>query len=187
MRNLEPMRCVAIAVDLQNGFLDPCTRDVVGPATRFTADLIGFGVPVFASRFANTVDSQWAVLLPWSGSISAEECRLVPGIEELVAPERVFDKQSYTSFSPVVRQYAENTGANTVLIYGFTTESCVLATAFHVFDLGYRPIVVSDCVAGAYNAPHSGRDSLNHIGYVIGDTQVLSSDQVIQRLEYRFT
>jgi nicotinamidase-related amidase len=49
-----------------------------------------------------------------------------------------------------LRQLLDTLGAKNVLLMGINTNTCVLNTAFTAFNLDYRVVVLSDCVASMY-------------------------------------
>lgn len=70
---------------------------------------------------------------------------------ELVAPEdlhvttkRVMDAFHGTDLDTLVGRVFR---ADTVVLTGINTDTCVLATTFAAGNRGYRPVVISDCVA----------------------------------------
>lgn len=77
---------------------------------------------------------------------------------ELVEPSdvHVTTKKSLDGFSGTDLEFVlrRTYGADTVLISGINTDTCVYSTTFTAANLGYTPVVVSDCVASM-----RGRDS----------------------------
>ncbi|HUL29186.1 MAG TPA: cysteine hydrolase [Thermodesulfobacteriota bacterium] len=65
-------------------------------------------------------------------------------------------------------------GVDTVVLMGINTNTCVLCGAFESFNLGYKTVVISDCVASMY-----GQDlhalGLENIGRCLG--WVLTADE----------
>jgi nicotinamidase-related amidase len=49
-----------------------------------------------------------------------------------------------------LNQLLQGLGATTVCLMGINTNTCVLNTAFTAFNLDYRVVVLSDCVASMY-------------------------------------
>jgi biuret amidohydrolase len=49
-----------------------------------------------------------------------------------------------------LRQLLDTLGVKSVLLMGINTNTCVLNTAFTAFNLDYRVVVLSDCVASMY-------------------------------------
>lgn len=176
--------CVAIAIDIQNGFILPTTAHIVPSAVCLTETLQGLGIPVFATRFINSASSSWSRLIPWSGLMDPEEQELVTDIKLLIQSQRVLDKQSYSSFLPDVQKYVVENGVDTILIYGVSTDSCVLATTFHVFDMGLRPIVIADCTASSATSlgSDSHESSLALIRHLAGSSQVVSKEELINMI-----
>ena len=57
-----------------------------------------------------------------------------------------------------LNQLLQGLGAKTVCLMGINTNTCVLNTAFTAFNLDYRVVVLSDCVASMYG------DDLHELG-----------------------
>ncbi len=102
---------------------------------------------------------------------------------ELVAPSdvHVTTKKSLDSFAHTDLDFLlrRALGAQYLLISGINTDTCVYSTTFTAANLGYWPIVVSDCVASM-----RGRDSHEMALELMARSiaWVMSSDEVHQRL-----
>jgi nicotinamidase-related amidase len=77
-----------------------------------------------------------------------------------------------------LRQLLDTLGARNVVLMGINTNTCVLNTAFTAFNLDYRVVVLSDCVASMY-----GDDlhllGLQNVSRCLG--WVISNDQFFEK------
>ena len=100
------------------------------------------------------------------GSIQTE---LMPEL----GPERgdyiIDNKKTFSSFQGTDLEHLLRIvlGVDTVVLMGINTNTCVLCAAFESFNLGYKTVVISDCVASMY-----GQDlhllGLENIGRCLG-------------------
>lgn len=169
-----------IVVDLQNGFVNKNSEHVVGPIVSFVSNWLVAGGKVVATRFINEPNSAWERLIHWHRLRESPEIDLRVEFTEAFQDEehvRVFDKTSYSSLTPQVVEILRDTATTNVFICGIATDGCVLKTAVDVFELGLKPIVISDLCAS-----HAGEDvheaGLLLISRFIGRDQVVSSEVV---------
>jgi len=73
-------------------------------------------------------------------------------------------------------------GVDTVVLMGINTNTCVLCGAFESFNLGYKTVVVSDCVASMYG-PDLHVLGLQNIGRCLG--WVLTVDEFKEKASAR--
>ena len=63
--------------------------------------------------------------------------------------DHVFPKKRYGAFSGNSLDFLlNNLGIETLVLAGVETEICILATAYHAFNVDYRVVVASDGTAG---------------------------------------
>ncbi|MCG8548757.1 MAG: cysteine hydrolase family protein [Alphaproteobacteria bacterium] len=63
------------------------------------------------------------------------------------ASERIFDKHTYDAFTnPALAAFLHEAGVDTLVFCGTETQVCVLASAQHAAMLGFRAIILEDCV-----------------------------------------
>lgn len=74
-----------------------------------------------------------------------------PEDQNLVLPlmdkDMVFDKTSYSPLTDDFLDFLTKERFDAAYICGIETDSCVLATAFALFDMGIKPIIIIDCCA----------------------------------------
>lgn len=134
-----------LVVDVQNGFINQFTEHI--PARLATLinrqeyDLILF------TRFVNTPDGPYHRFLDWYGCTEESETELAPEVAALADPTRVYTKSGHTGLSERLAEDIRASGFEEFAIVGIDTDMCVLKVAMDVFDLGIRPIILTDCCA----------------------------------------
>lgn len=89
--------------------------------------------------------------------------RLLPELERLTPPARVFDKTVYSPwFDSRLHAQLRREGVDTVVISGAETEVCVAAAVLGAVDLGYRVVVVSDAVCSSADTTHDAMVDIYH-------------------------
>lgn len=90
----------------------------------------------------------------WEG-LSEEDERIDGDILDQVSEEYVFEKEGYNAMkSDSLEEVILSNDLERVYVAGFETSSCVLATAFGLFDMEVSPIVVESCCASHTVAAH---------------------------------
>ena len=83
---------------------------------------------------------------------------LMPPLQRLVPPARVFDKPVYSAFAGHrLADELRSRHIDTLILTGSETDVCVLATALGAVDHGYRVVLVSD---GLCSSSDRGHDTL---------------------------
>ena len=65
----------------------------------------------------------------------------------LTKEDLVFQKTSYSPLTDEFKAFLDKENFDVAFVCGIETDSCVLATAFSLFDYGVKPIIVIDCCA----------------------------------------
>jgi len=122
---------------------------------------------VVLSRAAPKTEAQRRrVLHNIKGSIQTE---LMPELGPKKGDYIIDNKKTFSSFQGTDLEHLLRIvlGVDTVVLMGINTNTCVLCAAFESFNLGYKTVVISDCVASMY-----GHDlhllGLENIGRCLG-------------------
>lgn len=132
-----------LIVDVQNYFVNGHTEEL--PAK--IAAYIEASQPDFClfTQFVNTPDSNHARRLGWHKCSGPPDTDIRRELIPYVAQGRVFPKNTYSVFKqPEFCSFLRHHDITRILICGIDTDSCVLASAFDAFDLGYDFQVVQD-------------------------------------------
>jgi nicotinamidase-related amidase len=87
--------------------------------------------------------------------LSPELLQLVPELQRLAPPARIFDKPVYSPWlDGRLHAVLRTEGVESLVVTGGETDVCVMATVFGAIDLGYRTVVVKDAVCSGADATH---------------------------------
>lgn len=173
-----------IVVDVQNGFVNGHSREVIRPIADFLQSWLGRGGLAVATRFINPPGSKWETLLHWEHLRDRAETDLVPAITAVIGPfiatgqATVIDKCSYTSLTQDAISYIEEYATRDVYVCGIDTDACVLKTAVDAFECGdLRPFVLTDlCASSAGEFAHNA--GLLLASRYIGSAQLIESGRL---------
>jgi nicotinamidase-related amidase len=139
-----------VIVDVQRGFMNDFTHHIPERLTRLVER--GQYDPLLFTRFVNVPESPYHRFLDWHEAVGPPETELVPEMVELASRGRVFEKRGYTGLPDELGEYLRELAAEEVTVVGIDTDMCVLKIAMDIFDLGIRPIVLTDCCASTLGA-----------------------------------
>lgn len=172
MLRLDPRTTVAVAIDMHRGHLDPAVATLPLPAERcgplikraaaLLAGLRERAVPVVHVVTEYRDPAEIAVNPFWKAAhddpgkarrgILRHNLRGNPGTEiiaELHDPRDlvVRGKKRYSSFHATDLQFLlRRLGADTVILAGINTTTCVLCAAFEATNLDFRVVIAADAV-----------------------------------------
>ena len=159
-------RPALLLVDFVRGFLDP---DMFGggntasalAATRPVLDAARLaGLPIVFTRIVYAADgsdqSLWCEKIPRLAELTqeAEASHVHPDIAPR-AGEYVLCKRHASAFMGTgLSAWLAERGVDTVFVAGCTTSGCVRASVVDAIGLGFRPVVLRDCVGDRAIGPH---------------------------------
>ena len=78
---------------------------------------------------------------------------LLPELVKFIPPARTVDRKVFSALaSPELGAILAQSAIDTLVITGFETDVCVLATVLAAIDLGYRVILIKDALARSNEA-----------------------------------
>jgi nicotinamidase-related amidase len=163
-----------LVVDVQHGFINPYTRHVPRRVLRL-ADAQPFREVLF-TLFLNPPGSHYRKLLQWDACSGPPDTELVPELEQLATPGRVFRKYGMAGLPDDLKQYLREHAIERLAIVGIDTDMCVLKCAMDAFDLGVEPVVLIDCCASTAGL-QAHLAGLSILSRNIGPLQLRLSDQ----------
>src|SRR5262249_35701404 len=208
MIQLHPARTAVVAIDMHRGHLDPAVATLPLPAERsgplikraaaLFADLRARGVPV-VHVVTEYRDSHEIAANPfWKAAdddptkarrgILRHNVAGSPGTEiipELHDPRDVVvrSKKRYSVFTPTDLEFVlRRLGADTVILAGVNTTTCVLCAAFEATNRDFRVVVASDAV-DSMDGEDMHRFALRLVAAALG--WPLSNADIIQALAAR--
>lgn len=164
-------RSMLLVVDVQNGFVNEHTRQVIEAVNRLIGAFSGRSEPVAFTRFVNTPGSGYARWIGWTRFMQGPENDLFDALD--VGDSPVFVKHAYTAFTPEFEKHLREHRIERLVLCGIATDGCVLKSAVDAFERGIEPVVVTDACAS-----HAGREiheaGLLLLGRFIGTRQLKS-------------
>jgi nicotinamidase-related amidase len=139
-----------VIVDVQRGFMNEFTHHIPERVGRLV-ERAGHE-PLLFTRFVNVAESPYHRFLDWHEVVGPPDTELVPEMVRLAGRGRVFEKRGYTGLPDELAQHLREIAVEEVTVVGIDTDMCVLKIAMDIFDLGIRPIVLTDCCASTLGA-----------------------------------
>ena len=149
-------KSILLIVDLQRGFITPKTKKVIDVIEN-AINTLDFEVCVY-SRFYNNEETSFSRILNWERFQSVEEQEIVLPI---VDGNKIVSKDTYSAVTRDLKRIIEECKIERAYLCGIDTDSCVLATAFELFDNGVEPVIIIDGCAS------TGGDEYHHAAELI--------------------
>lgn len=170
---------VLAVIDMQKGFLNEHSNHIMQNVSALISSCQILLIPIIFSRFFNFVGSPYERFMGWGRARCEPETDIA---DELVHfAETLIDKSFYTALTPKFIELVKENNWETIILCGIATESCVLKTAIDAFELGFRPIVISDACASDMG-PKAHMAGLLVLESLIGRDQIMTSHQLIENL-----
>ena len=138
-------RTLFLIVDMQNGFINNYTKDLVGKIYDFQSR-IKDRVITAGTRYVNHEHTACYVFEGWKSCMAgSEEAEIVPELRPLPG-EMVIVKPRYSAFFHTRLDLClRRLGVDALLIAGTQYPNCIRATVTDALSLDYRVTVLSDC------------------------------------------
>lgn len=149
-------KSILLIVDLQRGFITPETERVVGVIEK-AINTLDYDICVY-SKFFNNEKTSFSRILKWERFQSVEEQEMVLPV---VSGDVVVSKDTSSAVTKELKQIIEEEKIERAYLCGIDTDSCVLATAFELFDNGVEPVIIIDGCAS------TGGDEFHHAAEMI--------------------
>lgn len=140
-----------VVIDVQNYFVNDKTKELPKKIANYI-EQNNFDFILF-TQFVNQKDSNFIKLLHWEKCFSGPDTNIDLKLKKFVTKDNLFKKTSYSIFkSPTFMKFLKNHNIKKLFLCGIDTDSCVLASAFDAFDLGYEVHVLKEL-----SSSHSGQ------------------------------
>ena len=183
------MKNIIILVDIQNGFVK---TDYAEESFKRVKDLMErelFDV-VIATRYWNEEGSNICRLMDWHGLCTEEEQDLRPEIKEYV--DHIVEKNTFSSMTDEMKELLRDINDGELpehtFVIGYDTECCVLTTATDLFEMGVRPIVMTQ-YCGSHDGERYHQAGITSLEHLIGPkfliAEELESKEDVERIVER--
>ncbi len=173
---------VLAVIDMQKGFINQYSNHITPNIDTLIRECRVRSIPVVFSRFFNSSGSAYETLMGWTSFQSGSETDIIAELVQFA--EIIIDKNSYTALTRSFIEIIETNNWKTIVLCGLATESCVLKTAADAFEVGLRPIVVSDaCASDRGDEFHQA--GLKILRRFIGKRQIMTTHELLDCLDVR--
>ena len=175
---------ILIIVDVQNGFTKKFTVEKIPPIE----DLLSRRVfdTVIATKYWNTLDSNISRLMGWKDLCTEEEQDLVPEIKPYV--DYITTKNVYSGATlelvELLKKLNEGELPEYVFLLGFDTECCLLSTAADLFEMGVRPLVLTE-YSGSHDGPKYHDAGIISMEHLIGPNFLITKNDIKSKKDIR--
>jgi nicotinamidase-related amidase len=142
------MSDVLLVVDVQRGFLNEYTQHIPKRIVRLIER--GDYNPLLFTRFVNTADGPYPRFLGWDACQHEPETLLAPELLPYASAALTFAKPGDAGIPDELADFLQREQIEEVTIAGIDTDMCVLKVAMDIFDLGIKPLILTDCCASTH-------------------------------------
>jgi nicotinamidase-related amidase len=155
------MKTTLVVIDVQNYFVNDKTNELPAKIADFIENN-KFDYILF-TQFVNNENSNFVKLLNWRKCFSSPDIDIHPTLTKFITPENTFRKTAYSIFKAAgFTDFLKKHDISKLFLCGIDTDSCVLASSFDAFDLGYEVKVIKNLCQS-----YSGSEYDNAAGKII--------------------
>lgn len=164
---------IICVIDIQEEFIDSEYRSYINKIYKLISKT---SIPVISFMFKNKNNSTYCTELNW--------CKVVDEEPSLPDYLRTNSDITITRFgydgtaSEDFKDYVINNEINTCYLVGCEIDACVLSTAFGIFNMNIRPIIIKDCCY-TFASEKVRESSLNVLQRNIGSQNIIELSEVI--------
>ena len=171
------MERVLLVIDMQNAFINEHNMHTVDNLKLLLDKKPNVFDTCIFTRYINSEDTACNKLLGysgcWKGTYGVDITEKLQGYAT-----KVIDKTTYGAITLDIACYLRDNQIDTVFIAGVDTDACVLATAYQLFDLCIRPVIITDCCGTTANDPNAHDNAIACIRRNMGPLSLALSTDV---------
>ena len=165
------MSKVLTIIDVQRYFINDLTKDLPGNIKKFL-EQNDFDHIIF-TQFVNNEKNNFIILMDWHCMSKSPEIDIADELLPFITKDNLYIKNGYSMFKvDKILRFLENNKIEDIWFCGMNTEQCILINTIEAFDLGYRPIVIS-------NLCRSSKSEVQHTLAIENLKDMIGEDQVI--------
>ncbi len=139
------MNKALIVIDVQKYFLNKETKVIVKKIQEFLKEKAGRYSVVYFTAFKNDPSSPLWRISEWKGCADSPATDICDEIKEFINDKNLFYKNILSAYKvPEIKKGLREHSVSEVDLCGFDTDCCVLATAYDLFDVGIKPVVLGN-------------------------------------------
>jgi nicotinamidase-related amidase len=173
-------RKILLVVDPQNGFKNKNTEKALKKIDTIT----DYFDKVFVSTFFNPDNSMYQKVLHWHNFSKAKDAKYFLPAIKINNGTKVFKTHTYGKVFGAFRRFIKLNKVDTVYICGLQTDVGVYKTALDLFDMGIKPVVISDA-CGSCRGKTNHDMGIKMAKRQIGEDQVLTFKELKETLEHK--
>ncbi|WP_406292254.1 isochorismatase family cysteine hydrolase [Embleya sp. NBC_00896] len=179
---MNPQTTALVVIDVQRGFVNEHSRNVLPAITHLVKSWRATGAPVVLTRFYNPPGSPYETITGWTRLRTPEEQALVADLAPFVdGAAAVIDKAQASVFTPEGAGVFQASGWSDLVMCGIDTDACVYDSAVAAYQGGYRPWIVTDACASTGGIRYHDA-ALLLAARNIGPDQLVTSKVVLSRI-----
>jgi len=158
-----------LIVDMQTGYKFNVPQKITDRIKKLTSTM-----PTANLFYVNNGDTPVVKAFNWRYLMRGES-EVLPEFKAFTT----FEKSTYNGHTKELEQYLQTQGITDIYLCGIYTEACVLATAFNLFDNGYRVHLIKDCCWSPHKTLHKA--AMKVMWYAIGGMYFTESNMMLNR------
>lgn len=139
------MNKALIVIDVQKYFLNKETAPIVKRIQQFLKEKSSQYSAIYFTVFKNNFDSPLWRISRWKNCKDSPDTDICDEIKEFTNDKNLFYKNILSAYKvPEIEKGLKENKISEVHLCGFDTDCCLLATAYDLFDVGIKPIVLEN-------------------------------------------
>ena len=131
-------------IDVQNVFLNNENEFLVERIRKFIEEKRDFFHSIVLFKFVNFPGSIFVNNLNYSKAMLPQETEVAEPLKNFSS--NIFRRTTFSIFTPEFVEYLKNLKDPEVFLSGLDSDACVMASAYHGFDLGYKIKIIGDLI-----------------------------------------
>ncbi len=139
------MNKALVVIDVQKYFLNEETKPIVKKIQEFLKEKADQYAVIYFTVFKNDPTSPLWQISEWKDCTDSPATDICDEIKEFINDKNLFYKNILSAYKvPEIRRGLKEHRVSEVDLCGFDTDCCVLATAYDLFDVGIKPVVIEN-------------------------------------------
>lgn len=134
-----------IVIDVQNYFLTSATKPIVKRIQQYLKNQSKQYATIYFTVFKNDPRAPLWKISDWQGCSTAPETDICRELAEFTNKNNLFSKNILSAYKvSAIKTGLKQNKISQVDLCGFDTDCCVFATAYDLFDEGFKPVILEN-------------------------------------------
>jgi nicotinamidase-related amidase len=139
------MSKVLIVIDVQKFFITEETKPIIENIAKYLKNNFSKYSAIYFTIFKNDSKAPLWKISQWQGCTNSPDTNICDEIKEFSNSTNLFYKNILSAAKILqITQGIKKNNISEVHLCGFDTDCCVLATAYDLFDLGIKPVILEN-------------------------------------------